>query len=105
MNEIKRRVKNDAGNSFTLMVNCDMSGLTTEQIKEYAFDAIWIKEQSNLRALSNKAFEDMNGKYAFKATPKGVRAARKPMTKEEVLAYIAGLPKDERKAMLDLIPE
>jgi len=105
MNEIKRRITNEAGNKFELMVSCDISGLTQEQIEEYAFDAIWIKEQSTMRAMSNKAFEELGGKYTFTATPKGTRAVRKPMTQDEILAYIATLPKEERKAMLAQIPQ
>jgi len=76
----KRNVTNEAGNKFTLLVKCDLSGLTEDQIKEYAFDAIWIKEQSNMRAMSNKAFEEMNGNYTFKAVPKGTRAVLDPVT-------------------------
>jgi len=91
----KRNVTNEAGNKFTLLVKCDLSGLTEDQIKEYAFDAIWIKEQSNMRAMSNKAFEEMNGNYTFKAVPKGIRIA-KVMTTDELVNAIKGKSKEER---------
>ena len=96
----KRRIKNDVGDSFTLMVDGDLSGLSQEELEEYAFDAIWIKEQSTLRSNSNKCFEELEGNYTFKATPKGVRAARKPMSQEELVAYIGTLPAEDKARLL-----
>ena len=90
-----RSIKNEGGNTFKLAVECDLSKLTEDQVKEYAFDAIWIKEQSRMRAMSNNALEAYNGIYKFVAEPKGTRSApvistakivevaREKMTKEQ----------------------
>jgi len=98
----KRSVTNEAGNKFTLMVECDFSGLKNEEIQDYAFDAIWIKEQSNLRSLSNKAFESMNGEYMFKAIPKGTRVA-KVMSTDELINAIKGKSKEDRLKAIELL--
>ena len=103
MIKVKRSITNEAGNKFELVVTCNFVNLSDEQTKEYAFDAIWIKEQSKLRAASNSAFEGLNGQYEFSASPKGVRAvailtvdkvvemAKAKMTKEQRLEMIKRL--------------
>ena len=98
-----RSIKNETGNVFKFEVKCDLSKLTEDQVKEYAFDAIWIKEQSRMRAMSNSALRAFGGSYKFTAEPKGTRSApvistakivevaREKMTKEERLALIKQL--------------
>jgi len=98
--EKKRSVTNEVGNKYTLLVECDLSGLTKEQVEDYAFDAIWIKEQANMRAMSNKALEDLNGKHEFKAMPKGVRVA-KVLTTDELIKAIKGKSKEDRLAAIE----
>ena len=100
--ERKRSVKNNAGNKFTLVVECDITGLNKEQVEDYAFDAIWIKEQTALREMSNKAFEDLKGKYSFKAIPKGIRKAKsKTLTTDELVNAIKGKSREERLAAIE----
>lgn len=99
-----RSVKNDAGNQFKLEVECDFTGLNEDQIRSYAFDSLWIKEQSRLRALSNKALEDLKGRYSFKAVPKGTKVARtRPLTTEELINELSGKPLEERLAIIEQI--
>jgi len=100
MKNIKRSITNEAGNKFTLLVDCDFSDLTDEQVREYAFDAIWIKEQATLRATSNKGFEDLNGNYSFKAMPKGTRVA-KVMTTGDMIKALEGKPLEERLKVIE----
>ena len=100
--EWKRSVTNDKGNTFKLTVECDFSGLNEEQLKAYAFDSLWIKEQGRLRALSNKALEDLKGVYKFKAVPKGTKVVRtKPMTTDELVDALSGRPLEERLAAIE----
>ena len=85
-----RSIKNEGGNTFKLAVECDLSKLTEDQVKEYAFDAIWIKEQSRMRAMSNSALEAFKGSYKFIAEPKGTRSARITITPFQAIVAMVG---------------
>lgn len=80
MEEVTRRVTNNTGHKVVLKVSCDMSGLTSEQIEEYAFDSIWIAEQARLRELSDTQLDDLNGEYTFTAVEKSrTKGPRDPL--------------------------
>ena len=80
MTEVTRRVTNTNKHKVVLKVNCDMSGLTPEQIEEYAFDSIWIAEQARLRDLSDKDLDAMEGVYSFTAVEKSrTKGPRDPL--------------------------
>ena len=101
-----RSITNDSGNKFRLEVECDFTGLNEDQIRSYAFDSLWIKEQGRLRALSNKALEDLKGVYKFKAVPKGTKVARtKPLTTEDLLEALKGRPLEERLDIIEQLKE
>jgi len=95
-----RSIKNEAGNVFKFEVKCDLSKLTEDQVKEYAFDAIWIKEQSRMRAMSNSALEAYNGTYKFVAESKGTRSAPVISTAKIVEVAREKMSKDERLALI-----
>ena len=88
MEEVTRRVTNDTKHKVVLKVNCDMSGLTPEQIEEYAFDSIWIAEQARLRDLSDKDLDAMEGVYSFTAVEK----SRTKGPKDPVKALLKAWP-------------
>jgi hypothetical protein len=98
MEEVTRRVTNNTGHKVVLKVNCDMSGLTSEQIEEYAFDSIWIAEQARLREMSDKNLDALNGEYTFTAVEK----SRTKGPRDPLKAAIKAIPKmsDEEKAKL-----
>ena len=98
---VARRITNDNKDKFKLEVTCDMSDLTAEQIEEYAFDAIWIKEQAKLRDLTTKALEDMAGEYTFTAEAKGNKAPKDPV--KSAIKAVINMTKEQREEMLKAI--
>ena len=95
-----RSIKNEAGNVFKFEVKCDLSKLTEDQVKEYAFDAIWIKEQSRMRAMSNSALEAFKGTYKFTAEPKGTRSASVISTAKIVEVAREKMTKEQRAELI-----
>ena len=103
MEDKKRRITTKAGDKFVLMVTCDLSELTPEQVEEYAFDAIWIKEQATLRDTSTKAMEDMEGVYTFTAEAK---TGKKRGPVDPVKAITKALPtmtKEQKDELIKLL--
>ena len=88
MEEVTRRVTNTNKHKVVLKVNCDMSGLTPEQIEEYAFDSIWIAEQARLREMSDKDLDALEGVYSFTAVEK----SRTKGPKDPVKALLKAWP-------------
>ena len=105
MEDKKRRITTKAGDKFVLMVTCDLSELTPEQVEEYAFDAIWIKEQATLRDTSTKAMEDMEGVYTFTAEAK---TGKKRGPVDPVKAFLKAVPtmsKEQKAEALKALEE
>ena len=102
MEEVTRRVTNTNKYKVVLKVNCDMSGLTPEQIEEYAFDSIWIAEQARLRDLSDKDLDAMEGVYSFTAVEKSrTKGPRDPL--KAAIKSVPTMSKEQRKVLSDAI--
>ena len=98
---VTRRITNKSEDKFKLEVTCDMSELTPEQIEEYAFDAIWIREQAKMRDLTTKALEGMTGEYTFTAEAKGNKAPKDPV--KSAIKAVPNMTKKQREEMLKAI--
>ena len=98
-----RRITNKSEDKFVLQVECDMSSLTPEQVEEYAFDAIWIKEQAKLRESSTKTLEGYEGSYTFTAEPKGTKGVKDPI--KTAINAVPNMSKDDRERLLKAIDE
>ena len=42
-----------------MVVECDVTGLTEDQVHAYAFDAIWIREQTKLRKFNQRQLDEL----------------------------------------------
>ena len=98
-----RRITNKSEDKFVLQVECDMSSLTPEQVEEYAFDAIWIKEQAKLRESSTQTLEGYEGSYTFTAEAKGTKGVKDPI--KTAINAVPNMSKDERERLLKAIDE
>lgn len=87
----------------------DFSGVTLEQALEFASRSIVIAHQNYLREAVQKgeaqAIKDAKA-CTIKVSELGARrATKRPMTPEEMLAYIANLPKEQRQAYMKMLGE
>ena len=99
--EKTRRITNKQEDKFVLMVTCNMSSLTPEEIEEYAFDAIWIKEQAKLRESSTKTLEGYEGLYIFTAEPKGTKGVKDPV--KAAINSIGNMSEEQKQELRDAL--
>ena len=96
-----RRITNKSEDKFVLTVECDMSSLTPEQVEEYAFDAIWIKEQAKLRESSSKTLDGYEGRYIFTAEPKGTKGVKDPV--KAAINSIGNMSEEQKQELRDAL--
>ena len=96
-----RGVKSDSGYKVNITAICDFKELSDIEIREYAFDAIWIKEQSKLRKLNNSELNELSKDgYTFIAQPKGLKVKR---TNES--QAISSYQKADREGKIKIVME
>ena len=96
-----RGLKSDSGYKVNITVECDFSHLTHNELMEYAFDSVWIKEQGKLRKLNNSELSEIskNG-YTFIAQPKGLKV-KKSNESQAISAY----QKADREGKIKIVME
>ena len=96
-----RGLKSDSGYKVNITAECDFSHLTHNELMEYAFDSVWIKEQNKLRRLNNSELSELskNG-FTFIPQPKGLR-----VKKSNESQAISSYQKADREGKIKIVME